>query len=310
MNLTPENNMERILAGEDVAPSCRAEYFVKQAIDNAGSGGGDTYETVAEINVGQMQAREGLPGLYYYQTSLVNNLPKTDLYLNSGDILMEYVEAQGLDNWLHNFSSAGEVIETPAYAISADNDTFTIMASDDELSNTTVKILKKVSGGGSITVDDELSDTSENPVQNKVISAALAEKMDADVLPEIDAPTDNGRVLGVKAGDYELVDPNYPLILTGVEGENNVVTVSGATLQKIFDAAKDGRYVAVDIELSALGGAKARLPLLFRTYNSTDDEYAFSFGISLPIATTGYLIDIVLSNSLTGTLLSSTFSIS
>ena len=29
-------------------------------------------------------------------------------------------------------------------------------------------------GGGSITVDDEMSDTSTNPVQNKVITAALA----------------------------------------------------------------------------------------------------------------------------------------
>lgn len=34
----------------------------------------------------------------------------------------------------------------------------------------------EVSGGGMITVDDALSDTSENPVQNKVIKAALDTK--------------------------------------------------------------------------------------------------------------------------------------
>ena len=33
-------------------------------------------------------------------------------------------------------------------------------------------------GGGSVTVDDELSDTSENPVQNKVVKAALDTKVD------------------------------------------------------------------------------------------------------------------------------------
>lgn len=37
-------------------------------------------------------------------------------------------------------------------------------------------------GGGSITVDDEISSTSENPVQNKVISAALDEKADTSAL--------------------------------------------------------------------------------------------------------------------------------
>jgi hypothetical protein len=246
----------------------------------------------------------------YIATDLPASIPLGEtLYFNSADCEMEYNAT--MTSYLYNFSAeTQQPTGTPFYILLIDGNKVTL-ASDTDLSNTTVKILKKVSGGGeTITVDSELSDTSEKPVQNKVITAALAEKMDADVLPEIDAPTDDGRVLGVKAGDYELVVPNYPLILTGVEGENKVVTVSGATLQEIFDAAKDGRYVAVDIELSALSGAKARLPLLFRLYNIADNEYSFAFGISLPIATTGYLIDIVLSNSLTGTLVSSTFSIS
>lgn len=38
--------------------------------------------------------------------------------------------------------------------------------------------LDLVEGGGSITVDSELSDTSENPVQNKVVRAALNPKLD------------------------------------------------------------------------------------------------------------------------------------
>ena len=37
---------------------------------------------------------------------------------------------------------------------------------------------KEISGGGSITIDSALSDTSENPVQNKVINSALNNKAD------------------------------------------------------------------------------------------------------------------------------------
>ena len=37
-------------------------------------------------------------------------------------------------------------------------------------------------GGGSVTVDAALSETSENPVQNKVIAAALENKADASAL--------------------------------------------------------------------------------------------------------------------------------
>ena len=42
------------------------------------------------------------------------------------------------------------------------------------LSPIDVALIKKIGGtGGSITVDSELSDTSENPVQNKVIKSTL-----------------------------------------------------------------------------------------------------------------------------------------
>ena len=39
--------------------------------------------------------------------------------------------------------------------------------------------IDKIPTGGSITIDDTLSDTSENPVQNKVINTALSEKADS-----------------------------------------------------------------------------------------------------------------------------------
>ena len=39
---------------------------------------------------------------------------------------------------------------------------------------------KEVSGDGSITIDDTLSDTSENPVQNKIITSALNNKAESN----------------------------------------------------------------------------------------------------------------------------------
>lgn len=41
---------------------------------------------------------------------------------------------------------------------------------------------KGISGTGGLTIDDTLSDTSENPVQNKVVNAALNEKASKDTM--------------------------------------------------------------------------------------------------------------------------------
>ena len=80
-------------------------------------------------------------------------------------------------------------------------------------------------GGGSITVDAELSDTSENPVQNKAITQTLngyaevvnasgaqisentaaIEELSAHVLPTVSAE-DNGKLLQVVDGAWTVVD--------------------------------------------------------------------------------------------------------
>lgn len=176
MNLTPENTMERILNGENVTPNNRTEYFVKQAIDNAGSGGGggDEYETVAEIAVGDM-AQQG--GIYFYQIpqDVRPEVPRGSdaLFFNSADYPLTWIESGTI--YSYNFSGEGAPLDSPAYALALDGtDVIALYSDTNAIENTTVKILKKVSGGDPITVDSELSETSENPVQNKVITAALA----------------------------------------------------------------------------------------------------------------------------------------
>ena len=63
---------------------------------------------------------------------------------------------------------------------------------------------KEVSGDGSITVDDTLSDTSTNPVQNKVVMSALAEK--ALKSKYGDTTIDVGRKLNTTVGTYSTAE--------------------------------------------------------------------------------------------------------
>lgn len=54
---------------------------------------------------------------------------------------------------------------------------------ETELTEAQLQQLLQGGGGGGVTVDDEISGTSENPVQNKVIKAALDEKANASDVP-------------------------------------------------------------------------------------------------------------------------------
>ena len=63
---------------------------------------------------------------------------------------------------------------------------------------------KKISGDGSVDVDSELSDTSENPVQNKVINAALNEK--ASKAKYGDETINVGRKADTTVGNYSTAE--------------------------------------------------------------------------------------------------------
>lgn len=67
-------------------------------------------------------------------------------------------------------------------------------------------------GGGSITVDSSLSDSSTNPVENRVITAALADA----TLPTV-TNADNGKVLGVVNGAWDKMEIGGDTLETLVE---------------------------------------------------------------------------------------------
>ena len=66
---------------------------------------------------------------------------------------------------------------------------------------------KKISGDGSVTVDNTLSDTSTNPVQNKVVKQAIDNKADKTI-----ATTDtNGLMSAEDKTKLDNVDDTYAL---------------------------------------------------------------------------------------------------
>ena len=67
-----------------------------------------------------------------------------------------------------------------------------------------IKALGGGGSGGSVTVDSELSDTSTNPVQNKVIKSALDAIHVPDKLPNPNALTFTGAVTGSYDGSASL----------------------------------------------------------------------------------------------------------
>ena len=85
---------------------------------------------------------------------------------------------------------------------------------------------KEVSGDGSITVDDTLSDTSTNPVQNKVVKQAIDNKADKSLYGN--TTINVGRKAGTDVGEYSTAE-GYDTTASGgyshAEGEYS--TASG-----------------------------------------------------------------------------------
>ena len=71
-------------------------------------------------------------------------------------------------------------------------------------------------GGGSITVDDALSSTSDNPVQNKVIKAALDGKANMTSVPASASVSAAGVLSFANSAGTQLFTVQLPLYAGGV----------------------------------------------------------------------------------------------
>jgi hypothetical protein len=104
------------------------------------------------------------------------------------------------------------------------------------------KLRTKPTGGSSITVDDALSSTSENPVQNKVVTAALAEKITAPTSAEV------GQIIKVKSVDTSGKPTEWEAV-TAKLANPNALTFTGAVTGS-YDGSE-----SLTVEIPSGGGS-------------------------------------------------------
>ena len=134
---------------------------------------------------------------------VASNIDRVNNILREGDFRFSYCEVTyregvNVNSYTHYYSyndnfpsDATAMIDSFVKMIFAETQNADVYVRSAEW----VKLLKEgdVTGGGAdITIDSELSDTSENAVQNKAVANALNEKADASSLEE-----SNQKIMGV-----------------------------------------------------------------------------------------------------------------
>lgn len=149
------------------------------------------------------------------------------------------------------------------------------------------KLRTKPTGGSSITVDSALSSTSTNPVQNKVVTTALAEKITAPTTAAV------GQIIKVKSVD-ESGKPTEWKAVTAKLANPNALTFTGAVTGS-YDGSEP-----LTVNIPSGGGNADRRWKLIKTLNvSTDasqeyfdtDDNGNSFSVQ-EIFITGIMPDI------------------
>lgn len=239
MALTPNNQIEAILAGEDIPVSSRQLAFLKEAIRNGG-GSGETFETVAEIAVGEME-QKGSIFIYVIDDVTPPTINTTETYYlnnasNPSTIVLNEDGVQAIAfncDSIEDFSPLDE--DKPILVVSwVDGECNIGSNNKDSFSNTTVKILKKVSSGGALPEnvkptyefdfdasisDDQITFTPAEGVTYAAIAAAIAET------PNVKARITLSTALGAT------FTANFNLSISGDDGvayAANVVFILGS----------------------------------------------------------------------------------
>ena len=120
---------------------------------------------------------------------------------------------------------------------------------------------KEISGDGSITIDDTLSDTSTNPVQGNVIKQAIDNKADKSLYG--DTTINVGRKAGTDVGQYSIVI-----------GHNSSATKQGAVAEGMDNTAS-GIYSHAEGMVTTASGYCSHSEGMWST---ADGEYAHAGG--------------------------------
>ena len=158
------------------------------------------------------------------------------------------------------------------YAVAEkDNDTIYFTTNDGKLYIGD----KEVSGDGSVTIDDTLSDTSTNPVQNKIIKQAIDNKADKSLYG--DTTINVGRKADTTIGSYSTTE-GYDTTASGdyshAEGYN--ATASG------YGSHAEGYSTTANGAYSHAGGTGTKAlhdnEVAYGKYNESKDDTVFSVG--------------------------------
>lgn len=213
--------LHKKITGVDIEKNSVSEILESMEENYAAQPGGGSepiYETVAEIQVGEMTN----PGKFWEATGLhpSHSLPEEDgLFFNAPDYPLTYASNQGI--YVYNIDTAtGNPTGTPAYAIISDRGSVNLMSTED-LSDTTVTILKKVSepSGGELP---EVTAADNGDVLT-VVEGAWAKAEAPTELPSVSSD-DNGDVLMVVNGAWakaslpENLKPTYEFGFTVTPG--------------------------------------------------------------------------------------------
>lgn len=278
--------LRKILRGSKLTPMTADEFAVKEAIDNAGSGG-DKYETVTEIEIQPMEqgAGIGFPDDWWYRDTpaLVFDIDENETYYwNDSDhpcdsvLVIPNVVKLILFNCVSENDTIVAIDATkPSYAVIDDGREHLAVESSEDISNTTVKILKKVSGGGAgIIIDDKIEEDSLNPVEGGAIY---------DRFEQVD----------------RTINDTKPLIISGTLSnveETLYVTIT-TPLADIYTAAEAGRAVFLEWTDSE-DGSTTRLNLTMR--NHVSEAYTVGFSTCTVSGGNGMVVACGFDNSLVG----------
>lgn len=242
---------------------------------------------MGSLNLSSQTTNVTITGDYVTNTALTNILQGYVTAEELEDILPQFGQAIGtkLDK-NQGAGNAGKILGIGAdgNVIPQDKPTYTLpQATADALGGikadaataedtqavrigTDGKLRTKPTGGSSITVDSALSSTSENPVQNKVVKAALAEKITAPTTAAV------GQIIKVKSVD-DAGKPTEWEAVTAKLPNPNALTFTGAVTGS-YDGSE-----AVNVEIPSGGESGTD-----NTYSAeyTLEEDVSQFAVNLP----------------------------
>lgn len=246
-------NLGKKMTGAELSGNTVSETL--RAIESKYSGGssGETYETAFELEVGAMEKMDSSAELYGGSIQ-VDFLPTDSvLYFGSTEFPMQRSSYDGMDALYHfniDFETGKRLDEkVPGYGIAfqsaQDHYVCTVISSDDSISNTTVKILKKVEQDGDAQSSEKAFDFTATVGENNTLVVTPGEGVTWEAIKSALEETDN--VFAHIKLPSDFIDSTMRLRFNNVAEDG-----AGASAAGLIQAAS---YVyAVGLNVIASGG--------------------------------------------------------